>query len=108
MDRILCNELWNDLPTKLLVKKVGEFEEEHLRPNLSEEKSAAISNLSEFVRVFADRDIRALREFPAFFDDIIWEKEYHKIEWKDVPFRKTISEFLKFIDEQVLVPVNVG
>ncbi len=108
VDRIFCNELWNDLPTKLLVKKVGEVEEEHLRPNLSEEKSAAISNLSEFVRVFADKDVRALRAFPAFFDDIIWEKEYHKIEWKDVPFRKTISEFLKFIDEQVLVPVNVG
>ncbi|WP_447600993.1 SAM-dependent methyltransferase [Nitrospira sp. Nam80] len=108
VDRIFCNELWNDLPTKLLVKKDGEVEEEHLRPNLSEEKTAAISNWSEFIRLFADKDVRALQAFPPFFDDIIWEKEYHKIEWKDVLFRKTISEFLKLIDEQVLVPVNLG
>lgn len=108
VDRIICNELWNDLPTKLLVKKDGDIEEEYLRPNLSEEKTAAISNWSDFLRVFAEKDIPALQGFPPFFDDIIWEKEYHKIEWKDVPFRKTISEFLKLIDEQVLVPVNMG
>jgi hypothetical protein len=108
VDRIFCNELWNDLPTKLLVKKDGEVEEEHLRPNLSEEKAAVISNWSEFVRVFADKDVSALQKFPPFFDDIIWEKEYHKVEWKDVPYRKTVSEFLKLIDEQVLVPVNLG
>lgn len=108
VDRIFCNELWNDLPTKLLVKKDGEVEEEHLRPNLSEEKAAVISNWSEFVRVFADKDVPVLQKFPPFFDDIIWEKEYHKVEWKDVPYRKTINEFLKLIDEQVLVPVNLG
>ena len=107
-DRIICNELWNDVPTKLIVKKDGEIEEEHLRPNLSEDKAAVISNWSEFVRAFDEKDVRVLEAFPAFFEDIIWEKEYHKVEWKDLPYRKTISEFLKLIDEQVLVPVNLG
>lgn len=108
VDRIICNELWNDLPTKLLVKKDGEVEEEHLRPNLSEDKAALISNWSEFVRAFAEKDARSLQAFPAFFEDVIWEKEYHKIEWKDLPYRKTITEYLKLIDDQVLVPVNLG
>jgi len=36
VDRILCNELWNDLPTKLMSRQGGDIEEEHLRPNLSE------------------------------------------------------------------------
>jgi Putative S-adenosyl-L-methionine-dependent methyltransferase len=108
VDRIICNELWNDLPTKLLVKKSGEVEEERLRPNLSEDKAAAISNWSEFVRAFGEKDIRALEAFPAFFDDIIWEKEYHKVEWKDLPYRKTITDYLKLIDDEVLVPVNLG
>ncbi|NOU10245.1 MAG: hypothetical protein HOO98_09550, partial [Nitrospira sp.] len=31
VDRIICNELWNDLPTKLLAKHGGEVEEEYLR-----------------------------------------------------------------------------
>ena len=41
VDRILCNELWNELTTKLIVKKGGEYEEKHLRPNLNERTAAA-------------------------------------------------------------------
>jgi hypothetical protein len=108
VDRIICNELWNDLPTKLVVKKDGEVEEEHLRPNLSEDKAAAIANWSEFVRAFAEKDVETLTSFPAFFEDIIWEKEYHKVDWKDFPYRKIITDHLKLVDEQVLVPVNLG
>lgn len=108
VDRVICSELWNDLPTKLMVRKEGEIEEEHLRPNLSETKHAAIEDWSGFVRAFDAKDTETLKTFPPFFEDLVWEKEYHKVEWKDVPYRKTISEFLKQIDEQVLVPVNLG
>ena len=108
VDRVICNELWNGLPTKLMVKKEGEIEEEHLRPNLNETKHAAIQDWSGFVRAFDEKDADRLKTFPVFFDDLIWEKEYHKVEWKDVPYRKTITEFLKQIDEHVLVPVNLG
>jgi hypothetical protein len=108
VDRILCNELWNDLPTKLMLRKEGEVEEEYLRPNLSESKHAAISDWSGFVRAFDAKDFRALAGFPPFLEDIIWEKDYRKADWKAVPYRKTITEFLKQIDERVLVPVNLG
>ena len=108
VDRILCNELWNELATKLIVKKGGEYEEEHLRPNLNERKAAAIADWSGFVRAFETKDIEKLKQFPPFLDDLIWEREYHKVDWKDVPYRKTITEFMKAIDEEVLVPVNLG
>lgn len=108
VDRILCNELWNELTTKLLVKKGAEYEEEHIRPNLNERKAAAITDWSGFVRAFEAKDIDRLKQFPPFLDDLIWEREYHKVEWKDVPYRKTITEFMKGIDEEVLVPVNLG
>jgi SAM-dependent MidA family methyltransferase len=108
VDRILCNELWNDLPTKLMLRKEGEVEEEYLRPNLSESKHAAISDWSGFVRAFDAKDLRALAGFPPFLEDIIWEKDYRRADWKAVPYRKTITEFLKQIDERVLVPVNLG
>ena len=42
VDRIICNELWNDLPTKLMLRKDGDVEEEFLRPNLSEARHAEI------------------------------------------------------------------
>jgi hypothetical protein len=108
VDRIICNELWNDLPTKLMAKNAGDIEEEYLRPNLSESLHAKISDWSTFVRAFEAKDVETLKTFPPFLDDLVWEKEYRKVEWKDVPYRKTITEFLKPIDDQVLVPVNLG
>lgn len=108
VDRILCNELWNELPTKLMLKKGSEIEEEYIRPNLNEKKHAEIADWSVFVKAFEAKDIAALKRFPSFLEEIVWEREYRKVEWKAVPYRKTISEFLKQIDEQILLPINLG
>ena len=108
VDRIICSELWNDLPTKLMAKNAGDVEEEYLRPNLSETLHAKIQDWSTFVRAFDAKELDVLKTFPPFLDDLVWEKEYRKVEWKDVPYRKTITEFLKPIDEHVLVPINLG
>jgi len=108
VDRIICNELWNDLPTKLLSRQASDIEEEFLRPNMSEMLHAKISDWAAFVRAFDALDIEALKGFPPFLDDVVWEREYRAVDWKEVPYRKTITEFLKRIDEQVLVPVNLG
>ena len=108
VDRIICNELWNDLPTKLMAKNAGDIEEEYIRPNVSETLHAKIQDWSAFVRAFEAKDFQVLKTAPPFLDDLVWEKEYRKVEWKDVPFRKTITECLRTIDEQVLLPVNLG
>jgi hypothetical protein len=108
VDRIICNELWNDLPTKLMSRQGGDIEEEFMRPNLSEAAHAKIPDWAAFVRAFDAMDIDTLKGFPPFLDDLVWEREYRAVEWKDVPYRKTITDFLKRIDEHVLVPVNLG
>src|SRR5512141_2827468 len=108
VDRIICNELWNDLPTKLMSRQGGDIEEEFMRPNLSEAAHAKIPDWAAFVRAFDAMDIDTLNGFPPFLDDLVWEREYRAVEWKDVPYRKTITDFLKRIDEHVLVPVNLG
>src|SRR5262245_1302508 len=108
VDRIFCNELWNDLPTKLLSRQGGEIEEEFLRPNLSDALHSKIQDWAGFIRAFEARDVEQLKQFPPFFDDLVWEREYRSVEWKDVPYRKTITESLRRIDDQVVVPVNIG
>ena len=108
VDRIICNELWSDLPTKLMSRHAGEVEEEFLRPNLSEALHGKIQDWATFVRAFDAKDVEALKQFPPFFDDLVWEREYRAVDWKDVPYRKTITEFLRRIDEDVVVPVNIG
>jgi hypothetical protein len=108
VDRMLCSEVWNELPTKLMLRNKGEVEEEYLRPNLSAARHDEIGDWSAFVRAFQTTDIPALRGYPPFLEDIIWEREYRKTDWAAVPYRKTITEFLKEVDEQVLVPINLG
>ncbi len=108
VDRIFCNELWTELPTKLIAKKQGEVEEEQVRPNLSEARHAQIPDWSGFLRAFAAQDLAKLAPEASFFEEVIWEREYHKVDWKEVPYRKTIVEFLKPFDDEVLIPVNLG
>lgn len=108
VDRIICNELWSELPTKLILRKDGEIKEEHLRPNMNEQRLKDYPDWPKFVEAFANRDMDTLKSLPAFLGDLVWEREYKPVEAKTLPFRRTVTEFLKGIDEEVLVPYNVG
>jgi len=108
VDLIICNELWNELPTKLMLRTGGDIEEEFVRPNLNEKRHAEIADWPGFVKAFDLGDIEGLRTFPFALEDIVWEREYRKAEGKSLPYRKTITDFLKQIDEKVLVPINLG
>jgi hypothetical protein len=108
IDRIFCNELWSELPTKLLLRKAGDVMEEHIRPNLKETRLVDFPDWLGLVQAFDQTDIAGLKPLPAFLEDILWEREYHKIEAKDVPFRRLVTDFLKLFDEELLMPVNVG
>ena len=105
---IVCNELWNDLRTKVMLRKEGEIIEELVRPNLSDAKSKEFPDWFAFVRDFQAGDVSRLREHPAFLDEIIWEKDYGSVDWKRVPYRKILTELLKQIEELVIIPINLG
>lgn len=108
IDRIICNELWSELPTKLILRKGGEIQEEHLRPNLNEKRLEDFPDWPKFVEAFDRKDIDTLKTLPPFLEDLVWEREYRPIDTKAFPFRRTVTEFLKTIDEEVLVPYNMG
>ena len=108
VDRIFCNDLWNELPTKLLLRKSGDLMEEHLRPNLKETRLADFPDWVGFIQAFEQGDLEALNALPDFLEDIVWEREYHGAEAKEMSFRRIIMECMKDIDEEVLVPVNIG
>ena len=94
-DRILCNELWNDLPTKLMVRNAGDIEEEYLRPNLSESLHAKIADWSTFVRAFEAKDLATLKTFPPFLDDLVWKKSIGKSNGKRCPIGRPSQSSLK-------------
>jgi hypothetical protein len=108
VDRIICNEFWNESSTKLLLRKAGGIMEEHVRPNLKETRLQDFPDWPLFIQAFEHFDVPTLKGLPSFLEDIVWERTYNKIEAKEIPFRRLITDFLKFIDEEVLVPTNVG
>ena len=108
VDRLICNERWNELATKLILKKQAEFEEEFLRPNVSVYSHAAITDWTGFLRAVESCDWDVLRRTPPFLEDLVWEREYHKVEWNELAFRKTITDWFKKIEDEVMVPVNIG
>jgi hypothetical protein len=108
IDRIICNELWSELPTKLVLRKEGEIKEEQLRPNLNEKRLVDFPDWPKFVEAFDKADLETLPSFASFLGDLVWEREYQPVDAKALPFRRTVSEYLKGIDEEVLVPYNVG
>ena len=108
VDRILCNEVWSELPTKLVLRKAGKVQEEHLRPNLKETRLNDFPDWAGFVQRFNKADVANLKPLPEFLDDIVWEREYHPIEAKDLPFRRLITDVVYRVDEEVLIPANVG
>ncbi len=108
VDRIICNELWSELPTKLVLRKEGEIKEEQLRPNLDEKRLAEFPDWPKFVEAFDQVNLETLPTFASFLGDLVWEREYQPVDAKELPFRRTVTEFLKSIDEEVLVPYNLG
>lgn len=108
VDRIICNELWSELPTKLILRKKGEIQEEQVRPNLNEKRLKDFPEWPVFVEAFDRKDIETLSTLPPFLEDLVWEREYRPVDTKTFPFRRTVAEFLKNLDEEVLVPYNVG
>jgi hypothetical protein len=91
-----------------MLRKDGEVLEEQMRPNLSSAKTQQYQDWFGFVKDFDAIDLDRLKNQPPFLEEIIWEKDYLPVDWKRVPYRKTIAEFLKPIEELVLVPVNLG
>ncbi len=108
VDRILCNELWGELPTKLILRKDGNLQEEYLRPNLVEHRLADFPDWPQFVGAFEGKDLEVLKTLPNVLDDLVWEREYRQVEVKEFPFRRTIVDCMQAIDDEVLVPYNVG
>lgn len=106
VDRIICNHMKGiDWPASSLSKKGGEYEE-HL-VNLNQRKAAAIADWSGFVRAFDAKDIEKLKQFPPFLRRSDLEV-IRKVIGRTCPIAKLSQSLWKAIDDEVLVPVNLG
>lgn len=106
--KLISNELWDDLKTKVFVKMKGNVVEEYLQPRIEAEYLHGIEDLDGFVRDFNTGALERLKNYPSFINNIIWEKEYRPVDWTGISYGRIIRTMFKNIEESIDVPINVG
>ncbi len=104
--KIISNEIWDDLTTKILLKHQGLLYEEYLLPTLSPE----VPNIKfdDFTKLFNEKDLAGLKECPPFLEEIVWERDFQRVDISDWPYADTIKAHLEQVADEIPVPINIG
>ncbi|MEK6577343.1 MAG: hypothetical protein AABZ05_07060, partial [Nitrospirota bacterium] len=108
ISKLISNELWDDLSTKVFVKMKADVVEEHLQPRIDRDHLQGIDDLDRFVKDFNASDLERLKDYPPFINNIVWEREYRPVDWTGISCGRIIRTMFKNIDEMIDIPVNVG
>lgn len=104
--KIISNEIWDDLTTKILLKHQGMFYEEYLQPTL--DPGAVGIAFDEFLRRFNEKDLEGLKELPAFLPEIMWERDFQRVDLSDWPYAEELQAHMEKVSDEIPVPINIG
>ena len=100
--KIISNEIWDDLSTKVLLKHQGLYYEEYLCPFLETLPTEG------FLEQFKNRDLAELAQLPNFLDTIHWERDFQRVDLDDWPFAETLKAHAENFKDEIPMPVNTG
>ncbi len=106
IDKIISNEIWDDLSTKVLLKAENTLYEEYLQPLL--DPARVNIAFESFIKMFSEKNLAALLKIEPFLADIHWEKSYQRVDIADWPHAKTIQAQMDLCAEEIPIPVNTG
>ena len=104
--KIISNEIWDDLSTKVLLKHQGLYYEEYLCPFL--DAGAFPGEKEEFLGQFNDRDLAKLAQLPQFLDTIHWERDFQRVDLDDWPFAEILKAHAENFKDEIPMPINTG
>lgn len=106
IDKIISNEIWDDLSTKVLLKHEGTLYEEYLQPLLD----PALLNIEfeDFIKIFTEKDLTSLAAQGPFLSAIHWEKSYQRVDISGWPYAETIQAQMDLCAEEIPIPINTG
>ncbi len=104
--KIISNEIWDDLATKVLLKHENQFYEEYLCPQL--DPNFLSVDEATFLQQFRDKDLDGLAQLPSFLDAIHWERDFQRVELSDWPFAKTLQYHVQNFKDEIPMPINTG
>ena len=106
IDKIFSNEIWDDLSTKVLLKRDSSLYEEYIQPLI--DPIAAGVNIDDFFKQFNEKDLDSLKYRPELLRSIVWEKTYQRVYIDDWPQAEILQAHVDLLFEEIPIPVNFG
>ena len=106
VDKIISNEIWDDLATKVILKHQGIYYEEHLQPFI--DPAFVDVELELFCKDFNDKNLTSLSERPPFLPYIYWERSFPRTQIEDWPHSDVLKTHLDLAADEIPIPVNTG
>ncbi len=105
-DKIISNEIWDDMATKVLLKHDGLLYEEVLRPTL--DPDVVGGDFKGLQNLFSDKILEELNRFPDFLQAIEWERDYQRVDTGDWPYAEILEAHIDRLADEIPVPINIG
>ena len=106
VNKIISNEIWDDLATKVLLKQDNSLCEEYLRPLI--DPDAVGMDLNRFIALFNDKNLSLLKNYPHILPLIFWERTYQRVDIDDWPLTELLQAHVDLLENEIPVPVNLG
>ena len=106
IDKIISNEIWDDLSTKVLLKRDGSLYEEYIQPLI--DPVAAGINIDDFIKPFNEKNLDLLKGCPRLLQFITWERTYQRVTVDDWPRADILQAHIDLLADEIPIPVNIG
>ena len=104
--KIISNEIWDDLATRVLLKNDGLLYEEYLQPLLR--RDIPNGAWETFVEHFTEKNLDVLKSKPPFLEQIVWERSFQRTDISDWPYGEVIQQHLQRLKDEIPIPINTG
>ena len=106
IDKIISNEIWDDLATKVLIKKESSLCEEYLQPLLAPDTLGI--KFEKFFEAFNEKNLDDLKNYSHILPLIFWERAYQRVDISDWPLTKVLQVHVDCLENGIPVPINLG
>ena len=106
INKIISNEIWDDLSTKVLLKRDGSIYEEYIQPLIDPVASGI--NTDDVIKPFKEKHLGSLKDYPHILQFIIWERTYQRVVIDDWPQVDVLQAHIDLLGDEIPVPVNIG
>ena len=106
INKIISNEIWDDLATKILLKQENSICEEYLQPLI--DPASLGMEFDTFIKLFNEKNLNSLKKCSHVLPLIFWENAYQRVDIHDWPMAEVLQAHVDLLSNETPIPVNLG